>query len=423
MTTSTSPVILTRACLDDLGIFRVWIEYYRRRYSDIRCSLFRRPGDDITPLIDLCTANNIVHSVLEAPVFDNGPTYDAMRELAADSEGKVCLVVDCDEFVSDFDALDAIVSDMPADSVLLKMVDRLSYDIFYDISDCATYEDLCAVAPLKGNITATIQKWSDDKCCLNRLPDLGVMHYPSRGKSSKTLHSVHLDHFKWREEWIPKARRRLSEVTSIGYSWQNGLRSALEILGDPARPRKYLTIPGFCDYENIYEEQCRKLPEGARLIELGVWQGRSLCHLAEMASLLGKRFEIYGIDIFGGPLHGQDVWKDYSLHGTKANLEWRGLGGTVRFLQSSIAESALYFADQSVDFAWLDASHGVESVMKHLVAWWPKMKTGATLGGHDLTFYGVSEALERLRIPYTQNGSSWVCSIPENRPTLVLPMP
>jgi predicted O-methyltransferase YrrM len=41
------------------------------------------------------------------------------------------------------------------------------------------------------------------------------------------------------------------------------------------------------------------------------------------------------------------------------------------------------FADGSLDFAYIDADHLYESAAKDLEAWWPKIRSGGILSGHD----------------------------------------
>lgn len=46
-------------------------------------------------------------------------------------------------------------------------------------------------------------------------------------------------------------------------------------------------------------------------------------------------------------------------------------------------EAARKFADDFLDAVYLDANQSFESVTDDLNAWWPKIKVGGILGGHD----------------------------------------
>lgn len=41
------------------------------------------------------------------------------------------------------------------------------------------------------------------------------------------------------------------------------------------------------------------------------------------------------------------------------------------------------FADGSLDFVYIDADHNYQPVLEDLGAWWPKLKTGGMMAGHD----------------------------------------
>ncbi len=40
-------------------------------------------------------------------------------------------------------------------------------------------------------------------------------------------------------------------------------------------------------------------------------------------------------------------------------------------------------ADQSLDFVYLDARHDFQGVFSDLIAWWPKLRIGGVIAGHD----------------------------------------
>lgn len=52
--------------------------------------------------------------------------------------------------------------------------------------------------------------------------------------------------------------------------------------------------------------------------------------------------------------------------------------------------------DGSLDFAFIDAQHDYESVLKDIEAWYPKIKEGGLLCGHDYdnNFKGVCRAVD-----------------------------
>jgi len=55
----------------------------------------------------------------------------------------------------------------------------------------------------------------------------------------------------------------------------------------------------------------------------------------------------------------------------------------VRILRATSLEAAATFADESLDFIYLDADHSKEAVEKDLLAWYPKLRRGGLFSGHD----------------------------------------
>jgi predicted O-methyltransferase YrrM len=63
---------------------------------------------------------------------------------------------------------------------------------------------------------------------------------------------------------------------------------------------------------------------------------------------------------------------------------WTEFAGERRFvLRESSPQAADRFADASLDFAFIDGNHLYESVCADLFAWWPKIRAGGLLAGHD----------------------------------------
>jgi hypothetical protein len=74
-------------------------------------------------------------------------------------------------------------------------------------------------------------------------------------------------------------------------------------------------------------------------------------------------------------------------------------------------EAAKLYGDNSLDFVFIDASHEYESVKDDIEAWYPKIKFGGYIGGHDYVRgeYGVYRAVdERFGKDFELYGVSWL---------------
>ena len=77
-------------------------------------------------------------------------------------------------------------------------------------------------------------------------------------------------------------------------------------------------------------------------------------------------------------------------------------------------DAAVNFADESIDFVFIDADHSYESVKKDIEAWLPKIRKNGIISGHD---YGngnpseVKQAVDEKFDNFQLNGSCWYLKI------------
>lgn len=55
--------------------------------------------------------------------------------------------------------------------------------------------------------------------------------------------------------------------------------------------------------------------------------------------------------------------------------------------------AAAHWMDGSIDFVYIDANHSYFEVLSDITAWWPKVKMGGFIGGHDYHQPGVYAAV------------------------------
>jgi hypothetical protein len=179
-------------------------------------------------------------------------------------------------------------------------------------------------------------------------------------------------------------------------------------------------IQGWFDYANIYNRMAEEVRNDGIIVELGVWKGRSIIHLAKRIKELGKATRIYGVDSYVF-----NDWDGYhrimiadSINGEKRsveqqcrdNLKAAGVDDVVTLLKMDAIEAASEFKDGSVDFVWFDDTHRAEHVQKEIAAWLPKVKRPTWLAGHD--YPGLIQAGVLHHFPHAQQcGTSWIATI------------
>ena len=118
-----------------------------------------------------------------------------------------------------------------------------------------------------------------------------------------------------------------------------------------------------------YETIAKWLPDDAKVIEVGVFRGRSALFLLEELDRLNKQnITFCGVDIEPFP-------------SALKNLNFG-------FMQMKSCMAANLVADDSLDFVFIDADHSYESVLDDIILWYPKVKSGGIIAGHD---YNLAE--------------------------------
>ena len=104
-----------------------------------------------------------------------------------------------------------------------------------------------------------------------------------------------------------------------------------------------------------------------------------------------------------GDASSPQAWHDFTFETCRRIMANHNKKAII--MQGFSVDMALKIKDKSLDFVYLDADHSYEGVMSDLEAWFPKLKKGGIMFGHDYLneAYGVNIAVEdyRERMIYT----------------------
>lgn len=172
---------------------------------------------------------------------------------------------------------------------------------------------------------------------------------------------------------------------------------------EASKPKIDTYPEGFFSDENaiVYREMAEAIPDGGTMIEVGVWKGRSICMLSDI--IQRKRLQVIAVDHFKGSvgegdegLRKEAEQKDIEQVFRK-NLDTYGIGSQVRLIRATSLEAAKQIHNESVDLIFIDANHGYQEVKADILAWFPKIKQGGIMGGHDFAnFCGVPLAVTEV---------------------------
>lgn len=165
-------------------------------------------------------------------------------------------------------------------------------------------------------------------------------------------------------------------------------------------------VPGFFDFQDIYDEAVESAPEGAVLVEVGTLFGRSALYMAQKIKDSGKNLDFYVVDLWkmwpdvifneGSPY--LEVVKAYgSLFGAFVfYLENSGLRDYVKVLRMDSSDAAKHFRTVRPYFVFIDGNHSYEKAGQDILAW--REVTDGILAGHDYDpgYPGVVRAVDDI---------------------------
>jgi predicted O-methyltransferase YrrM len=152
----------------------------------------------------------------------------------------------------------------------------------------------------------------------------------------------------------------------------------------------YYKIPGWFDYQDIYDFAIDKFKDGAKFVEIGGWFGRSSCYMGERIKQSEKSISLYTIDIWTHEGH-QNMGHHETINergGTmlsafRSYMEEAGVSHIVNPIQGNSHQAHENFENESLDFIFVDGDHTWDGVKNDIVLWWPKLKPGGVMAGHD----------------------------------------
>lgn len=154
------------------------------------------------------------------------------------------------------------------------------------------------------------------------------------------------------------------------------------------------------DFQQFYGDIAARLPDNARIAELGSADGASAIFMGEMMKHLSKRFTLRMID-------NLDYGRLDQLNTLYKHVYKSGLGDSIEIVPLDSLNASLKYPDEYFDFVFIDTGHTYELTKAEIRLWWRKIKNGGTLAGHDTHLEEVDKAVREV--------SSTAVYIPTNK--------
>ena len=160
----------------------------------------------------------------------------------------------------------------------------------------------------------------------------------------------------------------------------------------------YQTVEGWSQgIDKLYLHVMKTADDGMHFVEVGSWKGRSASFMAVEIINSEKQIQFDCVDTWKGSEENQkdkDVIENTLFEVFTENM--KPVNGHYKAIRLPSINAAELYDDESLDFVFIDAAHDYENVKKDILAWYPKVKKGGLLCGHDYPSLQVQEAVHEV---------------------------
>lgn len=155
----------------------------------------------------------------------------------------------------------------------------------------------------------------------------------------------------------------------------------------------YQNIEGWFTFPTVYKSVVQHFPTGSHFVEVGAWLGCSAAFMAVEIANSGKKIKFDCVDNWKGvsledhePVINKTVYQTFLK-----NID--PVKDYITPVTGNSTEVSNLYTNNSLDFIFIDACHDYESVLQDIKAWYPKLKKGGIIAGHDYGWESVRKAV------------------------------
>jgi len=155
----------------------------------------------------------------------------------------------------------------------------------------------------------------------------------------------------------------------------------------------FQSVTGAFTFPNLYKK-VSTIFDNAEFVEVGVNYGQSACFMGVEIINQNKNIKLNLVDSWDENFE-MGVYDSFMNTIQPIKQE---MGDKLNIIRDLSVNAAKRFNDNSLDFIFIDACHDYECVKEDLHTWYPKLKKGGIIAGHD--YYdghaGVEQAVNEF---------------------------
>lgn len=148
------------------------------------------------------------------------------------------------------------------------------------------------------------------------------------------------------------------------------------------------------NYQALYSQMVMDFPDKSHFVEVGSWKGMSSAFMAVEIINSGKDIRFDCVDLWDYDVSQNDISED--MYKNLYDIFIKNIEPVKHIINPikdfSLKASKLY-NENSIDFIFIDGAHDYKNVKTDIESWFPKLKLGGIIAGHDYDYDGVSSAV------------------------------
>ena len=163
----------------------------------------------------------------------------------------------------------------------------------------------------------------------------------------------------------------------------------------------YQNIKGWLTFSELYKKMVERFPSGSHFVEIGCWLGQSATFMGVEIINSGKKIKFDCVDNwefseFKTRVNDDDIQQNVDSAYEQFLNNIKPLSDVLSCVKMNSVDASKLYDDESLDFVFIDASHKYDDVMDDLNCWFPKVKVGGVIAGHDYNGAGVKKAVDEF---------------------------
>lgn len=163
----------------------------------------------------------------------------------------------------------------------------------------------------------------------------------------------------------------------------------------------YENIQGWFSFMKLYSDMVKRFPDGSHFVEVGSWNGKSAVYMGVEIVNSNKNIIFDCVDDWDPNNDIKNYTTSNNTTHEKAfntflkNIE--PLSTIINYKRIDSVSASKAYDDESLDFVFIDAAHDYDNVMNDIISWYPKVKRGGIIAGHDY-YWNKREAGEKQTV-------------------------